>query len=205
MGLAALPKIAVLASGRGSNFEAIAKAIDTGLLQAEIVLVASDRGDALVLEKARSRGLETLVQKDQGLLAQALREKSAEYVVLAGFMRILTAKFIEGFRDPRGFARIVNIHPSLLPAFPGLDSYRQAFEHGAKMAGCTVHFVDAGVDTGPICAQKSFSIVGCADVAEVERQGLTLEHELYPQTLNWILRNAFDVNERGGRLHVQPH
>jgi phosphoribosylglycinamide formyltransferase-1 len=205
MDLGVLPKIAILASGRGSNFEALAKAIDSGMLQAQIVLVASDKPEALVLEKAKARGLETLVQKDQKLLAEVLKEKSVDYVVLAGFMRILKADFINSFRDPRGFAKIVNIHPSLLPAFPGLDSYKQAFEHGSKTTGVTVHFVDTGVDTGPICAQRSFSIVDCHSVEEVEGLGLSIEHELYPQTLNWILRNTFDIKERGGRLHVQPH
>jgi len=203
MGLEKLPRIAVLASGRGSNFEAIAKAVQSGALKAEIVLVGSDKNDALVLEKAKSFGIEALVQKDQSLLCQTLQSKHVDYVVLAGFMRILGANFIEAFRDPRGFARIVNIHPSLLPAFPGLDSYKQAFTHGVKAAGVTVHFVDAGVDTGPICAQKSFSIVDCESVEEVERLGLAIEHELYPQTLNWILHNQFEISERGGRLHVQ--
>lgn len=205
MELIQIPKIAVLASGRGSNFEAIANAIDTGLLQAQICLVASDRPEALVLEKAQARGFETLWQKDQAQLVEALLAKAVDYVVLAGYMRILNRKFIESFRDPRGFAKIVNVHPSLLPAFPGLESYRQAFEHGVQLTGVTVHFVDAGVDTGPICAQQSFSIVDCQSFADVESRGLEVEHALYPQTLNWILKNNFDIQERGGRLHVQPH
>lgn len=205
MAIVKTPRIAILASGRGSNFEAIAKAIQAGRLQAEITLVVSDQPTAGVLEKARAQGLKTLVQKDQLQLAENLKTQAVDYLVLAGYMRILKTSFIDQFRDPRGFAKILNIHPSLLPAFPGLDSYKQAFEHGVKTTGVTVHFVDSGVDTGPICAQKSFSIEDCQSIDEVERRGLAIEHELYPETLNWILKNAFDIKERGGRLHVQAH
>jgi phosphoribosylglycinamide formyltransferase-1 len=205
VGVGSKPRIAVLASGRGSNFEAIVKAIESGLLDAEIVVVASDRKEALVLEKAKSHGIETVVEKNHNVLRDTLLAKPLNAIVLAGYMRILPAEFISAFMDARGFAKIVNIHPSLLPAFPGLESYRQAFEAGAKNTGVTVHFVDAGVDTGPICAQRSFSIADCKDVAEVERRGLAIEHELYPQTLNWILKDAFDISLRGGKLHVQPH
>jgi len=198
------PKIAILASGRGSNFEAIARAILNHTLPADLVLVASDRKQAPVLEKAQALGFKTLQEKDQKLLKAALLELKVDYVVLAGFMRILTAEFIAAFADARGFSRIVNIHPSLLPAFPGLDSYRRAFEAGVPETGVTVHFVDAGVDTGPICAQRSFSIADCQSVEEVERRGLSLEHQLYPETLAWILKNNFEISERKGRLHVQP-
>lgn len=198
------PKIAILASGRGSNFEAIARAILNHTLPADLVLVASDRKQAPVLEKAQALGFKTLQEKDQKLLKAALLEHKVDYVVLAGFMRILTAEFIAAFADSRGFSRIVNIHPSLLPAFPGLDSYRRAFEAGVPETGVTVHFVDAGVDTGPICAQRSFSIADCQSVEDVERRGLSLEHQLYPETLAWILKNNFEISERKGRLHVQP-
>lgn len=198
-------KIAVLASGRGSNFTAIAEAIQNQRLEAEIVLVASDKRAAPVLAKAESLGIPTLVEKDQKNLLVRLRELKVEYVVLAGFMRILSDDFIAAFRDPRGFSRIVNIHPSLLPAFPGLNSYQQAFVHGAKVSGVTVHFVDGGIDTGPICAQQAFSIADCQSAEEVEARGLKLEHELYARVLSWILKNNFDIQERGGRLHVQPH
>ncbi len=205
MELKPISKIAILASGRGSNFEAIAKAVATGDLPAEIVLVASDKQEAPVLEKAKAKGLQTLIQKDQGLLLEALKNAQVDYVVLAGYMRILPKNFIAAFADPRGFSRIVNIHPSLLPAFPGLDSYKKAFESGVKLSGVTVHFVDAGMDTGPICAQASFVISDCKTLEEVEARGHAIEHELYAKTLNWILRNEFKINERGGRLHVQPY
>jgi phosphoribosylglycinamide formyltransferase-1 len=204
MGLGHTPKIAVLASGRGSNFEAITRAIAAKTLHAEICLVASDKPSALVLEKAKALGIQTLVEKDQKKLKSALLELKVDFVVLAGFMRILTEDFINAFSDARGFSRIVNIHPSLLPAYPGLDSYKQAFEAKASETGVTVHLVDTGIDTGPICAQKSFSIKDCQSLDEVERRGLAIEHQLYPETLNWILKNNFELSEKKGRLHVQP-
>lgn len=200
-----IPRIAILASGRGSNFEAIAGAIEAKILNAEIALVVSDRPEALVLEKAKERGLEVLIQKDQEKIKSALLELNLNYIVLAGFMRILSAEFINAFRDPRGFARIVNIHPSLLPAFPGLESYKKAFEQKVPQTGVTVHFVDAGVDTGPICAQREFSIADCQSLDEVEHRGLAIEHELYPQTLRWILQDQFEISQKGDKLHVQPH
>ncbi|MBK9321747.1 MAG: phosphoribosylglycinamide formyltransferase [Bdellovibrionaceae bacterium] len=205
MELKPISKIAILASGRGSNFEAIASAVISGDLPAEIVLIASDKQEAPVLEKAKSKGLRVLAEKDQSALLGVLKSLQVDYVVLAGYMRILSKDFISAFADPRGFSRIVNIHPSLLPAFPGLESYRKAFESGVKVAGVTVHFVDAGIDTGPICAQESFEISDCKTLEEVEARGLAVEHKLYAKTLNWILRNEFKINERGGRLHVQPY
>lgn len=205
MALGRLPRIAVLASGRGSNFSAIAKAVSDHVLNAEIVLVASDRGDAAVLAKAQSMGLKTLVEKDQMRLAFVLRELQVDYVVLAGFIRILKKEFIEVFHDARGFARIVNIHPSLLPELPGLDSYRRAFEQKLSKTGVTVHFVDSGVDTGPICAQESFSIADCHSVEEVEKRGLAIEHTLYAKTLSWILADKFEISKQGEKFYVRPH
>ncbi|HEY8270560.1 MAG TPA: phosphoribosylglycinamide formyltransferase [Pseudobdellovibrionaceae bacterium] len=209
MGLNASPTIAILASGRGSNFEAIADAIEAKLLDARIAVVISDRPESLVLEKAKARGLETLVEKNQKKMKSTLQELNLDYLVLAGFMRILSAEFISAFSDPRGFARIVNIHPSLLPEFPGLESYKKAFEQKLlgklSRTGITVHFVDAGVDTGLICAQREFSISDCHSVEDVERRGLAVEHELYPQTLQWVLQNQFEIIKKGEKLHVQPH
>lgn len=205
MALGRTPRIAILASGRGSNFSAIAKAVSEKRLHAEIALVASDRAEALVLEKAQSLSLKTLVEKNQMRLAMALRELQVDYVVLAGYMRILKQEFISQFQDERGFSRIVNIHPSLLPELPGLESYRRAFEQKFAQTGVTVHFVDAGVDTGPICAQKSFSIADCLSVEEVEKRGLMIEHELYPATLSWVLSNRFEILKQGEVLYVRPH
>jgi phosphoribosylglycinamide formyltransferase 1 len=198
------PRIAILASGRGSNFEAIAKSVQSGELDAEIACVVSDKADAPVLQKAKTMGIDARCKPiarggDWGVeWADALQRSEVDFLVLAGFMRILPKSLIESFDSKKGYFRIVNIHPSLLPAFPGLDAYRQAFEHGAKVTGATVHLVDHGLDSGPICAQAPFSIEACASVEEVESLGLKAEHELYPETLRWVLKEAFTV-ERGGR------
>src|SRR5262249_9045185 len=120
-------------------------------------------------------------------IAAALKEFSPRFLVMAGYMRILTRHLIDLYRDPRGYTRIVNIHPSLLPAFPGVDAYRQAFEYGTKIAGATVHLVDVEVDGGPICAQEAFSIADCRSAEEVEKRGLAVEHRLFPETLRWVL------------------
>jgi phosphoribosylglycinamide formyltransferase-1 len=114
---------------------------------------------------------------------------------------------LDAFRSERGYARVTNVHPSLLPAFPGVDSYAQAFEHGAKVAGASVHLVELEIDGGPICAQEAFGIADCASAAEVERRGLEVEHRLYPETLRWVLSEKFAVERRGsqGRICVRPN
>src|ERR1700690_3698930 len=150
-------RIAVLLSGRGSNFEALADSVAAGRIpNAEIALVLSNREGAQGIEKGGARGLETRVIPSKGLereaydklVVAALKEKKVDLVCLAGYMRLLSAYFVAAFPG-----RIVNIHPSLLPAFPGLESQRQALEHGAKFSGCTVHFVDENLDAGPIILQ----------------------------------------------------
>ncbi len=150
-------RIAVLLSGRGSNFEALADSVAAGRIpNTEIALVVSNREGAQGIEKARARGIETCVIPSKGLereaydklVVAALKEKKVDLVCLAGYMRLLSAYFVAAFPG-----RIVNIHPSLLPAFPGLESQRQALEHGAKFSGCTVHFVDENLDAGPIILQ----------------------------------------------------
>ncbi len=229
--------IAVLASGRGSNFDAILRAARQGDLEAHIAAVVSDRKEAPVLEKARAAGIPALVippsappparpapparergappaktarayrgdpYRDEKIL-ELLAAYSPRFLVLAGYMRIVTPKLIEAFRSPRGYSRIVNIHPSLLPAFPGVDSYGQAFRHGTQVAGVTVHLVEEEVDAGPICAQQAFSIQGMKSVEEVEKRGLEIEHRLYPETLKWVLPERFDIEARERRLCVCPH
>lgn len=215
-------KIAVLASGRGSNFDALMSAIDRGELPAEVVALVSDQPRAGVLEKARARGIHTVVIPVDAKLGtderrivhereilKALAPLQPRFLVLAGYMRIMTQELIGAFHDDRGYSRIVNVHPSLLPAFPGVNSYARAFEYGAKVTGVTVHLVDGGVDSGPICAQEAFSITDCGSVEEVERRGLEVEHRLYPATLRWILEEKFGIemrevkNER--RLCVRPN
>lgn len=204
-------QIAILASGRGTNFDAIYSAISEGRLAAEIKLVLSDRPEALVLEKARARGLRVAsvpVQKiglspeqirsghEKRILEELQKAGSPEFLVLAGYMRVLSPTLIEAYRSERGYSRIVNIHPSLLPAFPGLGAYQQAFEQGVQVTGVTVHLVEKEVDAGPICAQESFSIADCRTAEEVEARGLKLEHRLYPESLSWILEEKFILESR---------
>ena len=155
-------RIGVLLSGRGSNFEALAESIRAGRIPgAEIALVVSNREGAPGIEKARARGIPTRVIPSKGLereaydrqVAAALQEAKVDLVCLAGYMRLLSPYFIAAFPQ-----RILNIHPSLLPAFPGLEAQRQALEHGAKFTGCTVHFVDENLDAGPIVLQSAVAI-----------------------------------------------
>jgi phosphoribosylglycinamide formyltransferase-1 len=209
--------IAVLASGRGSNLEAIHAASVAGWLQAEIVAVISDRKDALVLEKARALGLNALyvepgkeqrISHEKKILAALSSGTRPHFLVLAGYMRILSPLLIEAYRSEQGYSRIVNVHPSLLPAFPGVGSYAQAFQYGAKLSGVTVHLVESEVDNGPICAQESFSLNDCTTEAEVEQKGLAVEHRLYPETLGWVLPEKFkvDMNQgSSGRLRVRAN
>lgn len=208
-------RIAILASGRGSNFDAIAEAVTQKRLNAEIVALLSDQPKTGALEKAAKRGIPTLVvpaEKDRKAhdrkVIEALRSFNPRFLVLAGYMRIVTGELIEAFRSDRGYSRIVNIHPSLLPSFPGLHGYSQAFHHGAKLTGVTVHLVEQDVDSGPICAQESFSIADCRSAEEVEQRGLPIEHRLYPAALEWILREKFEIQERSKlerRLCVCPN
>lgn len=209
--------IALFASGRGSNFDAIVAAVKAGRLNARILCVISDQADAPVLEKARTQKIPAWSlprvpgdsrESHEKKILDALRAEKEfpRFAVLAGYMRVLTENFLEPFRSDRGYARVVNIHPSLLPAFPGRDSYAQAFRYGCKRAGVTVHLVDREVDSGPICAQESFSIESCRSVEEVERLGLALEHRLYPQTLEWVLPEKFEIenDSDGRRMRVRP-
>lgn len=204
-----LRPILILASGRGSNFEAIAEAVRQGDLQTEILAVFSDQKDAPVLEKARKAGVSTVehVPNDQMLARlHALRSQSQtpHTVVLAGYLRLLSRDFIEAYRDPKGFTQIINIHPSLLPAFPGLNAYRQAFEYGVSLTGATVHLVEHEVDSGPVLAQRSFGISHFKTLAEVEEAGLRLEHALYSETLKWFLADQYRIERRNGRVCVFP-
>lgn len=212
--------IAILASGRGSNFDAIHSAIAGGKLDAEIKLVLSDQPKAQVLEKARKHGLKAVcVESEKGSsvverrtaheekILRELESVTPRFLVLAGYMRIMTPRLIEAFRSEKGYARIVNVHPSLLPAFPGVSAYAQAFDHGAKMAGVTIHLVEADVDSGPICAQEAFDIRDCKSVEEVEKRGLAIEHRLFPETLKWVLPEKFRLEQCGdtGRYRVREN
>ena len=167
--------IVIFASGRGSNFDALHKAVEEKQLAADILAVISDNPEALVLEKARKVGIPAVAIPFQGgqsraeherKIVEALKPFQPKFLAVAGYMRIVTDLLIEAFRSEKGYARIVNIHPSLLPAFPGLNAYEQAFHAGVKFAGATVHLVEKEVDSGPICAQEVFSIEECRSVSE---------------------------------------
>jgi phosphoribosylglycinamide formyltransferase 1 len=184
-------RIGILISGRGSNMTALADAVNAGRVpHAEVALVISDQPDAAGLAKAAERGIETLVitrrgrarAEHDGELINALRERKIDLVCLAGYMRILSSEFIEAFRG-----RILNIHPSLLPSFPGLDAQRQAISHGVKWTGCTVHFVDETLDGGPIIAQRAVPIRDGDTVETLSARMLEQEHELYPEAVALVI------------------
>jgi phosphoribosylglycinamide formyltransferase-1 len=197
--------IAILLSGRGSNFLAIHAAIERGEVPAGIVLVASNVADAPGLEKARELGLPALAIPHQGLprraheekVVAALREAGAEWICLAGYMRLLSPAFVASF--PR---RIVNIHPSLLPAFPGLDAQEQALTHGVKVSGCTVHLVDEGLDSGPIVVQRAVPVLDGDTPGTLSARILEQEHQAYPEALRRLLTEPWRVE--GRRLRFDP-
>ncbi len=197
-------KIAVMLSGRGSNFNAIADRIESGKLNAEIVLVLGNRESAPGLENARRRGLETLFlpSKDTGRhefdtkAVAALRAKDVAIVCLAGFMRILSPVFLAAF--PYG---VLNIHPSLLPAFPGLDVQRQALEHGAKFSGCTVHFVDESLDGGPIIRQAVVPVMDGDSLEDLSSRILGEEHRIYSESIDLVLSGRCELDGRRVLIH----
>jgi phosphoribosylglycinamide formyltransferase-1 len=201
MGGHQVKRLAILLSGRGSNFEAIADSVQEGRLPARIELVVSNLASAAGLEKARRRGLKTVVIPSAGVtredydrrLVEELKRHRVELVCLAGFMRILSPFFVRSFSN-----RILNIHPSLLPAFPGLHPQRQALESGVRFAGCTVHFVDEGVDSGPILLQAVVPVLECDDEESLAQRILAEEHRLYPRAIGLVVRN--EVRLKGRRV-----
>jgi phosphoribosylglycinamide formyltransferase 1 len=187
-------RIGILISGRGSNMLALSDAVTAGTIpNAEIGIVISDKADAPGLSLARERGLETRVVERRGRnreehereIISILRERQVDLVCLAGYMRLLSPCFIDAFKR-----RIVNIHPSLLPAFPGLDAQRQALEHGVKASGCTVHFVDETLDGGPIIAQRAVPVLDGDTVETLSARILEQEHKLYPEAVARILKTG---------------
>ena len=188
-------KLAVLGSGSGSNFISIAEAIDAKKLDAEVTIVISDVEDALILKRAEKFNINSryisgapfktkLEGEAEDNYIQAIKDSGADYVVLAGFMRIIKPKLLKAFSG-----RIINIHPSLLPAFPGMHSWEQALEYGAKFAGCTVHFVDEGTDTGPIILQKAVPILD-DDTAKILHERIQVqEHIVFPEAIQLIAEN----------------
>ncbi len=193
-------KIAVLVSGRGSNCEALAESIAAGRIpNAEIALVVSNREGAPGIDRARERGLPTRVIPSKGLerevydreVVAALEEARVDLVCLAGFMRLLSPYFVERFRG-----RILNIHPSLLPAFPGLEAHRQAIEHGVKFAGCTVHFVDENLDAGPIVLQAVVPIHDDDTPETLAARVLSEEHRIYSEAVRIVLEGRYRIEGR---------
>ncbi len=193
-------KLAVLVSGRGSNLQAIIDSIEKNGLQAEIALVISNVKDAYALEQARKHGLEGLFLDPKSFpnrnsyeqsLIEKIQSKSVSLICLAGYMRVLGKQFIEAFSG-----RIVNIHPSLLPAFPGLNAQKQALEHGARFSGCTVHYVNEEVDGGPIISQAVVPIFDDDDEASLSERVLEQEHILYPEAIRLIRENRLTLSGR---------
>ncbi len=187
-------KLGILLSGRGSNFVAIADAIDAGRLDAKIAVALSNNPTAHGLKLAKERGIPTFAisgtRRDQAFI-EHLRAHKVDLVCLAGYMRILSPIFITTFRD-----RILNIHPSLLPSFPGLDAQRQALAHGVKITGCTVHFVDEGLDTGPIVRQSAVSILEGDTEETLSTRILKEEHRIYSEAIALVLAGQVRLSRR---------
>jgi phosphoribosylglycinamide formyltransferase-1 len=194
-----MKKLGILLSGRGSNFVAIAENISAGKLDAEIAVVISNRADAGGIDVARQRGLNAVVLPSKGVareehdrrMGNELEKAGVDFVVLAGYMRLLSASFIQRFPQ-----RIVNIHPSLLPAFPGLDAQKQAFDYGVKFAGCTVHFVDEQLDHGTIIVQRAIPVLPTDDEHSLAARILDQEHIAYSEALGILCSGKYRVEGR---------
>jgi phosphoribosylglycinamide formyltransferase 1 len=195
-------RLGVLGSGKGSNFVAVADACASGKIPAAVALVLSDVEDAGILAHARERNLparfippgkfRTKLDEDaERAFVGALQEAKVDLIVLAGFMRVLKGDFLRAFEG-----RIINIHPSLLPSFPGLAAWQQALDHGVKVTGCTVHFVDAGVDAGPIIGQQTVPVLDNDTPESLIQRIHGAEHELYPKCVAAITRGEISVQGR---------
>jgi phosphoribosylglycinamide formyltransferase-1 len=197
-------RLAVLASGGGTNLQAIIDHCQEGTLAAEIVLVVSNNPDAGALERAERAGIPQCcidhrdfndrAEFDRAVVA-AIKMAGADLIVLAGFMRLISDVFLEAFPE-----RIINIHPALLPAFPGLNVHRKAIDYGARFSGCTVHFVDSGVDTGPIIAQAVVPVLPEDDEETLAARILQQEHRIYPQAIQWLAENRIRIENRRVRI-----
>jgi phosphoribosylglycinamide formyltransferase 1 len=194
-----MKRLGILLSGRGSNFEAIANNVAAGTIDASIAVVISNRAEARGLEIARERGLNAVAIPSKGLdreaydrmLVAELRRHEVDLVCLAGFMRLLSAHFVREFPQ-----RILNIHPSLLPAFPGLDAQHQALEHGIKISGCTVHLVDEYLDAGPILVQAAVPVLDDDTVDTLSARILQEEHRIYSEAIRILLAGKFRIDGR---------
>jgi phosphoribosylglycinamide formyltransferase-1 len=194
-----MKKLGILISGRGSNFEAIARNAQAGKIRAEIGVIISNKEDAAGLAIARQMGLNAVCIPSKGKereafereLVAALRQHGVDLICLAGFMRVLTPYFIREFKG-----RILNIHPAILPSFPGVESQKQALDYGAKFTGCTVHFVDEGVDTGPVVAQAVVPVLDDDTVETLSARILKEEHRIYTEAVNLVLEDRIRIEGR---------
>jgi phosphoribosylglycinamide formyltransferase-1 len=202
--------VGILVSGSGTNMQAIIDASQSGSLDVRVRVVISNRPDAPALDRAKRAGLTTRVVQhkqfatresfDQALV-EALREHGAEWVALAGFMRLLTPVFLDAFP-----MRVVNIHPALLPAFPGVNAHQQALDYGVRITGCTVHFVDKGTDTGPIIGQYAVPVLANDTRDSLAQRLIQCEHELYVEVLRWIADRRVSIvppSREGERARVR--
>ncbi len=195
-----MKRIAVLASGQGTNLEALLAAVERGEVAGRVSLVLSDRESAPALQRADRSGvkalfIDPLLYQDRAgydaALIKELSQANIELVVLAGFMRLLSPLFVEAFS-----LRVMNIHPALLPAFPGTDGVSQALAHGAKVTGCTVHFVDEGLDTGPIILQESVPVIQGDTIETLHGRIHAVEYRLYPRAIDLFCRDKLKVDGR---------
>jgi phosphoribosylglycinamide formyltransferase-1 len=194
-----MKKLGILLSGRGSNFEAIARNVSSGSIDAEIAVVISNRPGARGLDIARDMGLNAMCIPSKGMeresydcaVAAALKSHDVDLVCLAGYMRLLSPSFIREFP-----LKILNIHPSLLPAFPGLDAQEQALRHGVKITGCTVHFVDEDLDAGPIVAQASVAVFDDDTAESLSARILKEEHRIYSEAIRLVISGAYRIEGR---------
>jgi phosphoribosylglycinamide formyltransferase-1 len=200
-----MKNLGILLSGRGSNFVAIADNVTAGKLDAKVAIVISNHADALGIESARRRGLRALVIPSKGKqreehdreVVAALREHAVDFVCLAGYMRLLSPWFVQQFPN-----RILNIHPALLPAFPGIEAQKQAFDWGVKVSGCTVHFVDADLDHGPIIVQKVVPVLDSDDEHTLAVRILEQEHIAYSEAIRIVLEGNYRID--GRRVVIGP-
>lgn len=195
-------KVGVLASGRGSNLQAIIDACEAGEIDAVVTLVIGDTADAYAFERARRHGIEAVFidpslhrtrEEFDAAVLDVLRKHEIELICLAGYMRLLSPPFINAYEH-----RIMNIHPALLPAFPGLHAQRKALQYGAKLSGCTVHFVDEGVDTGPIIIQTAVPVLDNDTEEILSARILTCEHQIYPRAIQLFAEGRLEI--RGHRV-----
>jgi phosphoribosylglycinamide formyltransferase 1 len=202
-------RLVVLASGSGTNLQAILDQLHGGKEGIEVVGVGSDKPEAMALKRAGKAGVETAVfsaadhddrqARDQAL-GDWIESREPDLVVLAGYMQLLSPEFVARFRN-----RVINVHPALLPAFPGIDALQQAIDHGSKITGVTVHFVDEGVDSGPIIMQRPVPVAPSRDWGETEKAIHATEHALLPETIRMLAAGRVRIDEENPRLvHIDP-